>query len=107
MNIFNILNSINENSKNIINSFYKELTNNTESTPNPNQIILDRYEKTYAICEDLSTGKILEIPKSKIDSNAKDGDILKLENHAYVLDYEKTKIRKEKIETFFEELKKQ
>ena len=65
------------------------------------ELIIDRFEAEYAVCED-ENKKILNINKSKIPKQAKDGDIIIYTDGKYILDKEKTLNRKK----YIEELKK-
>ena len=65
------------------------------------ELIIDRFEDEYAVCED-ENKKILNINKSKIPKQAKEGDIIIYRNGTYILDKEKTLNRKK----YIEELKK-
>ena len=65
------------------------------------ELIIDRFEDEYAVCED-ENKKILNINKSKIPKQAKEGDIIIYTDGKYILDKEKTLNRKK----YIEELKK-
>jgi hypothetical protein len=67
---------------------------------------LDRFEGDFAILENRSTKKMTDIPISNIPSNAKEGDILKLSNGSYVIDYEETSIVSNTIRDKMDNLKK-
>lgn len=57
---------------------------------------LDRYEENFAVCENRSTGKMLDIPKSLVASNAREGDVLLLkENMLHVSPKDTFKQRKD------------
>lgn len=114
INFYNILNSLDKtlenNSKSYSNSSIDNFIDKVKVRIESNNIkkiseynkkdsffILDRYEADYAICEDLSTGKVFDIPKKIIDSCAKEGDILKFDSNRLTIDYAKTIERKEFI----------
>lgn len=58
---------------------------------------LDRYEGNYAVCENRTNGKMYDIPAFKVDSSVKEGEIIKLENGIYKLDFEETQRQRENI----------
>ena len=67
------------------------------------ELIIDRFEAEYAVCED-ENKKILNINKSKIPKQAKEGDIIIYRNGTYILDKEKTLNRKKYIEELTKDL---
>lgn len=67
------------------------------------ELIIDRFEDEYAVCED-ENKKILNINKSKIPKQAKEGDIIIYRNGTYILDKEKTLNRKKYIEELTKDL---
>lgn len=67
------------------------------------ELIIDRFEDEYAICEDKDK-KILNINKSKIPKQAKEGDIIIYREGKYILDKEKTLNRKKYIEELTKDL---
>ena len=67
------------------------------------ELIIDRFEEKYAVCED-ENKKILNINKSKIPKQAKEGDIIIYRNGTYILDKEKTLNRKKYIEELTKDL---
>lgn len=61
------------------------------------RLSLDRFEGDYAICED-DTQKVHEIHKSKLPTNAKLGDVLRLSLEGSLsVDKVETERRKQKI----------
>lgn len=77
---------------------YLSMTENLEQLEkisDNNFFTLDRYEGNYAICENRTTGEMYDIPKFLVNSNAKDGDILKLTNGKFEIDFEETEKQKE------------
>lgn len=64
--------------------------------------IIDRFEGKYAVIE-LENGKIKNIETVKVPKEAKEGDVLLLED-TITIDYEETKKRKEKIQKLSEGL---
>ncbi len=67
------------------------------------ELIIDRLEDEYAVCED-ENKKILNINKSKIPKQAKEGDIIIYIDGKYILDKEKTLNRKKYIEELTKDL---
>ena len=71
------------------------------------ELVIDRYEGNFAICENRKTGKIKQIPKEHIQQGLKEGSIIKFENGKYVQDKEKQeaieKNIKEKMNKIWEE----
>lgn len=77
---------------------YLSITENLEQlekTSDNNFFTLDRYEGNYAVCENRTTGEMYDIPKFLVDSHAKDGDILKLTNGKFEIDFKETEKQKE------------
>lgn len=100
INLFNIINSIdntlnknfqsynNSSINNFINDLKKHIAINEsieklKNIPSDTLFTLDRYEGDFAVCENRSTGEMIDIPRLKITPYAKDGDIIKLENNIY------------------------
>lgn len=69
--------------------------------------IIDRFEGDFAVCENYDTEEIIDILKEKLPNDAKEGDILlKDDNENFCIDYEETKLRKERMEILRKSLKK-
>ena len=62
-------------------------------------IILDRFEGEYAVIE--VEGKMVNVEKSKVDKEVKDGDLLELIDGIYYKNEEATNNRKRSIEEKF------
>ncbi|MCB2307106.1 DUF3006 domain-containing protein [Clostridium estertheticum] len=60
-------------------------------------VIIDRFEGNYAVCEK-EDRTMIDIKKSKIPSIAKEGDVLSIDNDVIIIDIEKTKKRLNEIE---------
>lgn len=112
MSLYEILNSIdltlekNVNSYNnsIVDNFVDELKKHLavadsmeklSKVPADTLFTLDRYESDYAVCENRTTGEMFDIPRLMVDSYARDGDILKLENGKYRIDYNENEKQRE------------
>lgn len=52
------------------------------------KFIVDRFEENFAICENKENGNYLDIPKSFISKDVKQGNIIKFENGLYIPDKE-------------------
>ena len=107
LDLFNNLGkSISSNSSNnFIENFINELKNYLNKNSNF-MYTLDRFEGTFAVLENRNTKEMTDIPISNIPSNAKEGDILKLSNGSYVIDYEETSIVSDRIRDKMDNLKK-
>ena len=86
----------------IVSASIKTLNNIPENT----LFTLDRYEGNYAVCENRTTGKMYNIPKSLVDFRAKDGDILKFKNGKYQISYEENAKQGEIIQNLMEKTTK-
>lgn len=87
----NIENSINHISNN---SFSDELKN----TLNKDCIFsIDRFEDNFAVCENKITNEMVNIEKTLLPKNCKEGDIIKFENGVYILDNKTTNNEQEEI----------
>ena len=112
MSLYYILNSIdltleksvNSYSNSIIDNFIDELKKylavsdsmeKLSKVPESTLFTLDRYESDYAVCENRSTGEMFDIPRLMVDPYARDGDILKLENGKYRIDYNENEKQRE------------
>lgn len=107
---FDLFNNLGKNiSSNISNNFIENFINELKSYLDKNSnsmYTFDRFEGNFAILENRSTKKMTDIPISNIPSNAKEGDILKLSNGSYVIDYEETSIVSDRIRDRMDNLKK-
>ena len=112
INLYENLNSLDNNleqnvefyDNSFIDKFIDELKSYISMTENLEQLekisdnnffTLDRYEENYAVCENRTTGEMYDIPKFLVDSHAKDGDILRLENGKFEIDFKATEKQKE------------
>ena len=64
------------------------------------RVIIDRFEKDFAICEkeDMT---MIDISRSRLPKEAKEGDILVVEEDNIKIDVEATKVRREELEKLF------
>ena len=80
-------NIANEIKKIDINEFINEIRERLEKMEE--EIVIDRFENNIAVCEDIKTGKIIEIPRKSIEKDAKEGDIIKNIEGKYKKDIKK------------------
>lgn len=66
-------------------------------------VIIDRFEGKFAVCEK-EDRTMIDIKKSKIPSIAKEGDILSIDNDVIIIDIEKTEKKRREIENLTEDL---
>lgn len=95
------LNIENNNKITINNSFSKELKKSIEKT---SYFSIDRFEGEFAICENKETSEIININKSLLPANCKEGDIIKLENGVYIIDKTITNSEQEEIKNMVNNL---
>ncbi len=107
LDLFNNLgkNISSNNSNNFLENFINELRNYLDKISNT-IFTLDRFEGDFAVLENRNTKEMTDIPISNIPSNAKEGDILKLSNGSYVIDYEETRAVSDRIREKMDSLKK-
>ncbi len=67
------------------------------------KVTIDRFEGNYAVCEKES-GTMINIEKSKLPSQAKEGDILIINDEVIEIDISETKKRKHIIERLMDML---
>lgn len=67
------------------------------------KVTIDRFEEDYAVCEK-ENSEIINIEKSKIPYDAKEGDVLLIDENDIVIDIEETQIRKKEVEDLTENL---
>lgn len=60
------------------------------------RLVIDRFEGKYAVCE-LENGKFIDIPKTDIPQEAKEGDILTETDNGYCIDKMATETKREEI----------
>ena len=99
----NINNDINNNQNKFnINSFIKELTERLKMMER--ELVIDRFEDGYAVCEDRKTKEMHNIEISNLPENVKEGSVLKFENGKYVIDEEKQKEISDRIKNKMDDL---
>lgn len=77
-------NLANEISKFDVNAFIKELTERLEIMEK--ELVVDRFEGDFAVCEDRKTGKMYNIEANKLPEDVKEGNCIKFENGKFVID---------------------
>lgn len=93
------------NSNNFIDNFINELRSYLERSSS-SMYTLDRFEGDFAVLEDRNTKKMIDVPSSKLPSNAREGDILNFSNGSYTIDHEETKAVSDRIRQKMNNLKK-
>lgn len=61
------------------------------------RVIIDRFEGDYVVCEK-EDRKMIDIQKVKVPADAKEGDVLEIDNDQITIDVAATKKRKQEIE---------
>lgn len=67
------------------------------------KVIIDRFEGIYAVCEK-ENRTMMDIKKINLPSEAKEGDVLSIDNNIITIDIEETKKRRREIEKLTEDL---
>jgi len=67
------------------------------------KVIIDRFEGDYAVCEN-EDRTMANIEKSKIPSEAKEGDVLQISDDKIIIDEAETIKRKNRIEELAKDL---
>jgi hypothetical protein len=67
------------------------------------QMIIDRFEGNFAVCEKAG-GQLTRIARSKIPAEAREGDVLLLENDSLTIDIQATAERKKSVLNKFQNL---
>lgn len=67
------------------------------------QVVIDRFEGNYAVCEK-DDKTMINIEKNKVPKEAKEGDILKIIDDKITIDAEETARRKSEIEELSKDL---
>ncbi len=67
--------------------------------------IVDRVEDNIVVCENLETKEMIELDKSLLPENIKDGNVLLFENNEYKLDLNEEELRRQRIRERFNRLK--
>lgn len=67
------------------------------------KVTIDRFEGHYAICEK-ENREMIDIKRSAIPVEAKEGDVLNIEDNIITVDLEKTSRRKAEIEELTKDL---
>lgn len=91
----------NKSNNNLNNSFSKELKKSIEKI---SHFSIDRFEGEFAICENKETNEMININRSLLPINCKEGDIIKLENGVYIIDESTTKAEQEEIKNMVNNL---
>lgn len=95
-----INNKLTSNDRNrLMQSFMKKIFEKLEEFKKDEQqiLVIDRFEGDLAVCENRETKQMINIEKSDLPDDIKEGDIVKKINNNYELDFEKTKEIEERI----------
>lgn len=68
------------------------------------RLIIDRFEGKYAVC--VQDDNIINVPRYKVPTEAKEGDCIGMENGFFVVKKEETNDRKSKMKRLMKDLKK-
>ena len=60
-------------------------------------IIIERFEENIAVLEDSNTGEVVDINRTLLPKSAREGDVIELIDGKYVVNSEKTEIRRKSI----------
>lgn len=90
INLDNNKNILYHSSNNLIRDLKNFLNNNRQNELTFYSI--DRFINNFAVCENLSTGEFINIPKILIDKNAKTGHVIikDKQTNKFIIDYKKT-----------------
>jgi hypothetical protein len=67
------------------------------------QIIIDRFEGSFAVCED-ENRRMINIERSKLPPGAKEGDVLRVNGEAYEVDSAATDARKQAVKRLSDDI---
>ena len=67
------------------------------------KVSIDCFEGEIAVCEQ-ENGEILHIEKSRLPENAKEGDVLDIDDDVITIDHDETEQRKEQIKKLVDDL---
>lgn len=67
--------------------------------------VIDRIEDNIVVCENLETKEMIELDKSLLPNEIKDGKVLLFENNEYKLDLDEEEKRRQRIRERFNRLK--
>lgn len=78
-----------------------------QKNKSPEILVIDRFEGQFVVCEDRQTGQMINLQKSELPENIKEGDVLKYGENGYKIDeIERQNIEeriKNKVKNLFEE----
>ena len=67
-------------------------------------VIIDRFEGDFAVCEKQSNGEMIDIHRDKLPKEAKEGDYLTIKDNQVTIRPEKRKERETRIQKLMDEL---
>ena len=68
------------------------------------RFILDRFEKGYAVCENMETREVSEYPAESLPEGASPGDMLIYDGAGFTIDRGAARVRHKRIKKMFEDL---
>lgn len=68
------------------------------------EVIIDRFEGDFAVCEKQANGEMIDIPREQLPKEVKEGDYLKITDGGVTIHPEKRKEREERIQDLMNEL---
>lgn len=84
------------NENNIFENFVCALIKEAKSMEEQ-QLVVDRIEDNLAICEEKLTGKMVQINLESLPKEIKEGNVIKLKNGNYEIDYKEQRKIEERI----------
>lgn len=67
-------------------------------------IIIDRFEGDFAVCERQADGKMIDIPREQLPKDVKEGDYLTIEGDQVTIRPEKRREREARIQKLMDQL---
>jgi hypothetical protein len=67
------------------------------------QVMIDRFEGSFAVCED-ENRKMINIEKARLPKEAKEGSVLIIQGDKIEIDYNETEKRKDRIKKMMDSL---
>ena len=60
--------------------------------------VIDRFEGDFALCQFLADGEMRRYARSALPSNAKEGDVLRIDGNSFAIDRQRTKKRRTEMQ---------
>jgi hypothetical protein len=68
------------------------------------KVVVDRFEGEFAVCQELSTKRMMDIPKSRLPAGTREGSVLEISGDEVLLDQSETADREGRIKKLMDEL---